>query len=96
MVIRFDVININLLSKPDWFLKKTHLKLVPVIEHNGFVLNESITTADYLDDKYPDIKLHPNSLEEKAIDKYLVEKFFEVTLKITFIMFSMQSNKIFL
>ena len=43
--VSIDIINVNLKDKPDWFVEKInpHGK-VPVIEHDGNIIRESLIT----------------------------------------------------
>uniref|UniRef100_A0A4W5NP76 Glutathione S-transferase omega 2 n=1 Tax=Hucho hucho TaxID=62062 RepID=A0A4W5NP76_9TELE len=51
--INHDTVNINLKDKPEWFLKKNPLGLVPTLEtSSGQVIYESPITCDYLDEVY--------------------------------------------
>ena len=45
----FEVVNIDLKKKPDWFVKST-LGKVPVVLHKGKIIPESLITSDYLDE----------------------------------------------
>lgn len=72
--VPFQVININLKNKPDWFLKQTAGK-VPVVLHKGKVILESLDTCNYLDEKFPAVPLHPAEERRKANDVSLVESF---------------------
>jgi len=71
--LTFENININLKKKPDWFLETT-LGKVPVILHKGKVIPESLITCDYLDELYPEPKLHPSDPLQKALDRAVIEK----------------------
>ncbi|XP_066582660.1 pyrimidodiazepine synthase-like [Prorops nasuta] len=74
--IPYDVIYINLSNKPEWLLEKNPLGKVPCLEFsNGETLFESIILADYLDEAYPQNKLHPNDPLAKAKDKLLLDRF---------------------
>ena len=44
-------------------LNPTHL--VPTLDDNGFILNQSLSIIDYLDSKYPQNSLYPETIEEK-------------------------------
>ncbi|KAJ8402752.1 hypothetical protein AAFF_G00364240 [Aldrovandia affinis] len=78
--IKHDTININLKDKPDWFLEKNPMGLVPVLETPaGEVIYESPITCDYLDDVYTDKKLIPADPFERAQQKMLLENFSKVT-----------------
>ncbi|KAJ8360142.1 hypothetical protein SKAU_G00166670 [Synaphobranchus kaupii] len=77
--IKHDTININLKDKPDWFLMKNPLGVVPVLETpGGQVIYESPITCDYLDDIYPEQKLLPGDPFEKAQQKMLLEHYSKV------------------
>ncbi|XP_028983612.1 glutathione S-transferase omega-1-like [Betta splendens] len=77
--IKHDIVNINLTDKPDWFLKKNPLGLVPTLETSaGDVIYESLITSEYLDEVYPEKKLLPSCPLAKAQQKMLVEHFSKV------------------
>ncbi|KAM8739214.1 glutathione S-transferase omega-1-like [Acanthopagrus schlegelii] len=78
--IKHDTININLKDKPDWFLEKNPLGLVPTLETPaGEVIYESPITCDYLDEVYPENKLLPSSPYAKAQQKMMLEHFSKIT-----------------
>ncbi|KAJ8248133.1 hypothetical protein GJAV_G00238700 [Gymnothorax javanicus] len=78
--IKHDIVNIDLKDKPDWFLMKNPLGLVPVMETPaGQVIYESPIVCDYLDEVYPGIKLLPADPFEKAQQRMLLEHFSKVT-----------------
>lgn len=78
--IKYDTININLKNKPDWFLEKNPLGLVPVLEtQSGQVIYESPITCEYLDEVYPEKKLLPFDPFERAQQRMLLELFSKVT-----------------
>ena len=74
-VYRYDVVNINLKSKPEWFLERNPLGKVPTIEEPGKKpLFESLIVAEYLDEQYPGTrKVLPTDAYEKARQKVLIE-----------------------
>ncbi|KAH0949999.1 hypothetical protein HN011_010621 [Eciton burchellii] len=77
--IPYNVIYVNLISKPKWFIEKNPTGKVPCIELKpGEILKESLIIADYLDEAYPEIKLYPNNLWAKAKDKLLINQFNEI------------------
>ncbi|XP_042876910.1 pyrimidodiazepine synthase-like [Penaeus japonicus] len=71
--VRFDIVNINLRQKPDWFLAKNPLGKVPALEAGGETIYESTIVCDYLDDRFPEPALYPNDPWEKARDRVYVE-----------------------
>ncbi|XP_043110915.1 glutathione S-transferase omega-1-like isoform X2 [Puntigrus tetrazona] len=76
---KHDIVNINLKNKPDWFLEKNALGLVPTLETpSGQVIYESPITCDYLDEAYPEKKLLPSNPFERAQQKMLLEHFSKV------------------
>ncbi|XP_019950413.1 glutathione S-transferase omega-1 [Paralichthys olivaceus] len=77
--IKHETININLKDKPDWFLERNPLGLVPTLETPaGEVIYESPITCDYLDEVYPEKKLLPSSPFGKAQQKMMLEHFSKV------------------
>lgn len=74
--IAYDVVNINLYSKPDWYYDKSPFGKVPALElENGDVLYESLIIVDYLDEKYKAQHLHSQDPLQKAKDRLLIEDF---------------------
>jgi len=66
-------------DKPDWFLEKNPLGLVPTLEtQSGQVVYESPITCEYLDEVYPEKKLCPSDPFERAQQKMLLEHFSKV------------------
>ncbi|KAG9337966.1 hypothetical protein JZ751_027303 [Albula glossodonta] len=77
--IKHDTININLKDKPDWFLEKNPLGLVPLLETSGGqLIYESPITCDYLDEVYTEKKLLPSDPFQKAQQKMLLEHFSKI------------------
>uniref|UniRef100_A0A672J9J0 Glutathione S-transferase omega n=1 Tax=Salarias fasciatus TaxID=181472 RepID=A0A672J9J0_SALFA len=77
--IKHEIVNINLRDKPDWFLEKNPLGLVPTLETSaGEVIYESPITCEYLDEVYPGKKLLPPTPLEKAQQRMLLEQFSKI------------------
>ncbi|OKY25351.1 maleylacetoacetate isomerase [Thalassotalea sp. PP2-459] len=51
-------------------MNPTHL--VPTLEDNGFILNQSIAIIDYLDAKYPQPAVYPSAVQDKALVQALM------------------------
>ena len=68
-----ETININLKSKPDWFLALNPLGQVPVLQIDDKVVPESTATCDWLDDVYPENRLQPDDPYRRAQDRELFE-----------------------
>jgi glutathione S-transferase len=77
--IPHETVNVSLVQKPEWFLKKNPAGQVPVLEQDQRILNESLVTSDYLDEAYPDNPLHPSDPYLKAKQKLIVEAFQQIT-----------------
>lgn len=52
-------------------LNPTHL--VPTLKDGELVLNQSMAILDYLDEKYPQSPLYPESIEQKSLVKALAQ-----------------------
>ncbi|KAJ9590882.1 hypothetical protein L9F63_016087, partial [Diploptera punctata] len=77
--IPYDVVYINLMDKPSWYLERNPLGKVPSLEKNpGKCIYESLIVADYLDEEYPQTPLHSKDPMQKAKDRILVEQFSKV------------------
>ncbi|VVD03201.1 unnamed protein product [Leptidea sinapis] len=73
--IDFEVVNINLIDKPEWLTQKSPLGKVPALEiSDGECLIESLITAEYVDEAYPQRPLLPKDPVQKAKDKGLIER----------------------
>jgi len=73
--IPFEVVNINLTQKPDWYLKKNPLGKVPTIEKDGKVIYESLVTVDYLNENYKTGRQYvPEDSYERAKQRMLTER----------------------
>jgi len=73
--IPFEVININLQDKPEWYLVTNPLGKVPAVEHNGKIVYESLVVADYVDDVFKSgQKILPEDPYERAKQRMLVER----------------------
>jgi glutathione S-transferase len=62
----FEKVNVNLAEKPDWFVCDSKLGKVPILYAEEQILFESIVICEYLEEKYPQIKLHSDNLLVKA------------------------------
>ncbi|XP_072533096.1 glutathione S-transferase omega-1-like [Salminus brasiliensis] len=77
--INYETVNIDLKEKPEWYLEKNPLGLVPTLEMpNGKVIYESPITCEYLDEVYPEKKLLPSDPFEKAQQKMLLEDYSKI------------------
>jgi len=73
--IPFEVVNINLENKPEWYLETNPLAKVPSIEYNGNIIYESLVCVDFLDDVFTSGKrISPTDPYERAKQRMLVER----------------------
>lgn len=71
--IPFEVVNINLKSKPEWFLAINPLGSVPVLQIDDKVVVDSVAASEWLDDVYPENRLQPADPYRRAWDRVLLE-----------------------
>lgn len=77
--LQYHSIFINLQEKPKWLTQYSRLGKVPALgltnEPEHQFLTESLLVADYLDEKYPTVQLHPVDPLAKFNDRLLVQRF---------------------
>lgn len=77
--LQYHSIFINLQAKPEWLTQYSRLGKVPALgltnEPGQPFLTESLMVADYLDEKYPAVRLHPVDPLAKVTDRLLVQRF---------------------
>ncbi|KAF7268968.1 pyrimidodiazepine synthase-like [Rhynchophorus ferrugineus] len=78
--IPHDIVNINLIKKPEWYLKIHPEGKVPALLDGDKILVESLDICDYLDDHYPQNPLYPAEPASKEKDKQLIKKINPVTV----------------
>ncbi|EGI63781.1 PREDICTED: pyrimidodiazepine synthase-like isoform X1 [Acromyrmex echinatior] len=84
--IPYDIVNINLQKKPQWFLQINPVGKVPVyVDSDGTVVMESVTVANYLDEKYPEPPLYNE--ETKSRDLELIDDLSKIVDIITNILY---------
>jgi len=79
--IPHEVVNVNLKSKPDWFLARNPFGLVPVLEQYDKVVYESAVCDEYLVDAHGGKGLIPSDPYVKAREKILMETNSKITDK---------------
>ncbi|XP_059468421.1 pyrimidodiazepine synthase-like isoform X2 [Neocloeon triangulifer] len=75
--IDFEVVNVNLVDKPDWFLALNPLGQVPTLEYSdGRILAESLIVSEYLDEIGDSTRpLQSKDPFQRSRDKMLMERF---------------------
>lgn len=87
--IPYQAVYIDIFSKPEWFIQKSPLGFVPVLElpdKTGPII-DSIIIVEYLDDKYPENKMYSTDHYRRARDKILILRFNPVIELVEKIMF---------
>ena len=64
--IPFEVIEVDLKNKPDWFLKLSPYGLVPAVQDGGEIFYESSIINEYLEESYPEHPMMPATPAERA------------------------------
>ncbi|KAK3086228.1 hypothetical protein FSP39_015463 [Pinctada imbricata] len=80
--IPHETVNVHLRpveAKPNWFLERNPLGLVPVLEKDGKIVYESVVCNEYLEAMYPEKKLLPSDPFELAQQKMLQERLGKMT-----------------
>ncbi|CDW54367.1 GST N 3 domain containing protein [Trichuris trichiura] len=72
--IPFDVVNCNLLNKPDWLCDLNPLGKVPIVQYRDMVVYESLIICEWLDEMFDHKRLLPSCPYEKAKMKMLTER----------------------
>tara|TARA_B100000586_G_scaffold106894_1_gene76671 strand:- start:162 stop:827 length:666 start_codon:yes stop_codon:yes gene_type:complete len=62
----FELIEIDVYNKPDWFLEISPYGKVPVLVHKGKTIYESAIINEYLEEEYPEVALMPEDHYERA------------------------------
>ncbi|KAL4712042.1 hypothetical protein ACJJTC_003709 [Scirpophaga incertulas] len=74
--VDYEVVNINLMDKPEWLTNKSPFGKVPSIEiEEGVCIYESVVTAQYLDEVYPQRPLISKDPLTRAFDRIIIESF---------------------
>lgn len=69
-----DIVNINLINKPDWYFKVHPEGKVPALDIGSRVVVESIDISNFLDDEYQNPPLYPSDPQAREQDKALIKK----------------------
>ena len=62
----FELVEIDVYNKPDWFSSVSPYGKVPVLSHEGNTLYESAIINEYLEEAFPEIQLMPNDHFQRA------------------------------
>jgi len=70
--VEYDIDYVDLANPPEWFLKLSPLKKVPLLLVENHVIFESTAINEYIDEAYPN-KLHPSNLVLRAHNRSWIE-----------------------
>jgi len=76
--VKFDIVNIHLKDKPDWYIKMSRPSgaKVPLLQRaDGQTLGESLVTMQYIDETYPGPELLTKDPWQKAQNRVTIEDF---------------------
>jgi len=71
--IDFQLTEIDLNNKPDWFSDVSPYGKVPVIKHGNYRIWESAIINEYLDEAFPHPPLMPKTPEERALARIWID-----------------------
>ncbi|OBZ85474.1 Glutathione S-transferase omega-2 [Choanephora cucurbitarum] len=71
----FDLVDIDLLNKPDWYKDVNPELKVPVLKIDGYNLAESMVIVEYINDRYPEKNLLPKDPLKRAQIRFAIEYF---------------------
>ncbi|KRT79260.1 Glutathione S-transferase, partial [Oryctes borbonicus] len=69
-----DIVNINLINKPEWYTNVHPEGKVPALDTGSKVIVESLNICDFLDKEYPNPPLYPAEPLAVEQDKDLIQK----------------------
>ena len=79
LLIRYETININLASKPAWFVERNPKGQVPTLEKDGEIVYESRDCNQHLDEKFPDNNLTPQDPATRERHKQIADNYDKVS-----------------
>ncbi|NQU59208.1 MAG: glutathione S-transferase family protein [Rhodospirillales bacterium] len=71
--LEFEVVEIDLKDKPDWFAAVSPYGKVPVLRHDGRTIYESAVINEYLEEVFPDPALMPTDPARRAQARIWIE-----------------------
>ncbi|KAK9456988.1 thioredoxin-like protein [Dipodascopsis uninucleata] len=76
--VEFEYVEIDLVNKPDWFLRDVNPGgKVPTLKYGDQFLIESAITTEFIADLFPESNLHLKDPFEKAESRLLADRFME-------------------
>lgn len=72
--IPHEIVNINLINKPEWYFQIHPEGKVPALDVGSQIIVESLDICDWLEDHYPENPLYPSDPKAKELDKQMIQK----------------------
>jgi glutathione S-transferase len=72
--LEYETVEVDLTNRPPWIYDLNATGRVPVLD-DGFLLPESPVIMEYLEERYPDVPLLPDSPAERGRARVLVHRF---------------------
>lgn len=69
----FDVVEVDLADKPDWFEKISPYSKVPVLQHGQLIVYESTIINEYLEEVIPQPMLMPKQPADRAVARIWID-----------------------
>lgn len=73
--IAYELVNIHLKQKPEWYVEKSPLTKTPCLEFDGKTIFDSTICNYYLDSVFPQKKLIPTDPYKRAVMEMWVERY---------------------
>ncbi|XP_030831901.1 glutathione S-transferase omega-1 isoform X2 [Strongylocentrotus purpuratus] len=73
--VDYELVNISLSKKPEWYKTKNPFGTTPCFEHDEKIVRDSSIVCEYVNDAYPGVNLWPEDPYRKAQDKMLLDYF---------------------
>lgn len=70
--VEYNIEYVELANPPQWFLKLSPLKKVPLLQVGDHIIFESTVINEYIDEAYPN-RLHPDDLILRALNRAWIE-----------------------
>ncbi len=65
--VKYESVSVDLKNKSEEFLQVSKTGKIPAIDDNGIQIYDSWKIIEYINEKYPQNNIFPNSIEEKVI-----------------------------
>ncbi|CAJ0572178.1 unnamed protein product, partial [Mesorhabditis spiculigera] len=92
--IDLEVVNVNLMDKPEWYFQKHYAGKVPCLEVDGKYVTESWVIVQYLEDRFPKNPILPSDPFERANQRVIAERNVAISTAFHSIMASFKDDSV--